>query len=148
MLSNTIHKPIAQFDEGERVISNAIPSDIIFLIEELTQEVINTTDRDTSISHWLVSDIEVTSIHYDSGGHCIEFITPKYKEHIFKMCMRNEVLPNLKYDVYGMVKTDINNPSSSTSFSFGCDEPEKLVCLRHLISRHYEKYIKRKAPPM
>ena len=148
MSGKPIHSPIAQFDEGELVVYNTIESDIVFLIEELTQEVLDTTDRDTSMSHWLVSDIEVTSIRYDSGGHCIEFITPKYKEHIFKMCMRNEVLPNLKYDVYGMVKTDINNPSSSTSFSFGCDEPDKLVCLRHLIHRHYEKSVKLKAPPM
>lgn len=147
MTSKPLHKPIAQFDEGERVF-NLISNDVVFLIEGLVQEVINTTDQDTVMSHWLIRDIEMTGIHYDSGGHCVEFISPKYKEHVFKMCLRPSVLPERDFDTYGLVKTNINNPSSSTSYSFVCDAPDVLVCLRHLIRRHYKKYIKRKALPM
>ena len=148
MSGKPIHNPIAQFDEGELVICNTIESDIVFLIEELTQEVLDTADCDNLYSHWLIKHVEVTSIRYDSGGHCIEFRNREDRAHIFKLCLRNTSLPFLDYDSFHIVRANRRDVSTSSSWSFCSKEPDKLVCLRHLIHRHYEKSIKLKAPAM
>lgn len=148
MISKHSCKVLAQIDDGEEVVCDTIEKmvsgDIAYLIEELTQEIIDSVDRDTVYADRLIKMIEVTGIGYDCDGNYIIFESRFDGAHNFYLGLRNTSLPNLDYDSFTIVKRRRGSSNESSAVSFGTKIPDALVALRYLIERHYVRNIKNK----
>lgn len=140
-------RTLTQFDDGARLSDlprqAQISGNLANVYESLAQEIIDSTERGFLYGDLLKTDIQVISVEYFDEGNALMFVAPYDDTNYYRMCLRNDNDEDeYKNDTYSIIQIAKQTARVVRSISFSVTDADKLICLRYLVSHHYNKHIK------